>query len=239
MAMSLVIVPAAVLFCVLASVLWILRRSREHRLAIDGKYVLITGCDSGFGRETAICLDKMGVNVLATCLTKEGEKSLKSVTSKKMKTFLMDVTNSQQIGEVFDKVKEVIDDHSGKENKIYNQSNQCSVGLTNFTRYLVMYKSAVLRGPSSGQSEHYEIGNKFISSQNNPNNLNTGYFALIILQNSLWEVKLQVIRVIASGLSECFFCGNNATLPALNGSLIKNPGNTDVNQKNKDTILCR
>ena len=185
MAMSLVIVPAAVLFCVLAPVLWILRRSREHRLAIDGKYVLITGCDSGFGRETAICLDKMGVNVLATCLTKEGEKSLKSVTSKKMKTFLMDVTNSQQIGEVFDKVKEVIDDHSGEENKIYNQSNQCSVGLTNFTRYLVMYKSAVLRGSSSGQSEHYEIGNKFISSQNNPNNLMTGYFALIILQNSL------------------------------------------------------
>ena len=28
-----------------------------------------------------------------------------------------------------------------------------------------------------------------------------------------------------------FFCGNNATLPPLNGSLIKNPGNTDVNQK--------
>ena len=110
----------------------------ERRLSIDGKYVLITGCDSGFGRETAIRLDKMGVNVLATCLTKEGEECLKSVTSEKLKTFLMDVTNSQQIGEVFDKVKEVIDDNSGKVNKIYNQSNQRSVGLTNSTRYLVM-----------------------------------------------------------------------------------------------------
>lgn len=124
MAMSLIIVPAAVLFSVFVSVLWILRRSRERRLTIDGKYVLITGCDKGFGRETAICLDKMGVNVLATCLTKEGEECLKSVTSEKLKTFLMDVTNSQQIGEVFDKVKEVIDDNSGKVNKTYNESNQ-------------------------------------------------------------------------------------------------------------------
>lgn len=124
MAMSLIIVPAAVLFSVFVSVLWILRRSRERRLTIDGKYVLITGCDRGFGRETAIFLDKMGVNVLATCLTKEGEECLKSVTSEKLKTFLMDVTNSQQIGEVFDKVKEVIDDNSGKVNKTYNESNQ-------------------------------------------------------------------------------------------------------------------
>lgn len=137
MAMSLVIVSAAVLFSVFASVLRILWKNKERRLSIDGKYVLITGCDSGFGRETAIRLDKMGVNVLATCLTKEGEESLKSVTSEKLKTFLMDVTNSQQIGEVFDKVKGVIDDNSGKVN-IYNQSNQRSVGLTNSTRYLVM-----------------------------------------------------------------------------------------------------
>jgi len=150
MAMSLIIIPAAVLFSVFASVLWILRGSRQGRLTIDGKYVLITGCDSGFGRETAICLDKMGVNVLATCLTKEGEECLKSVTSEKMKTFLMDVTNSQQIGEVFDKVKEVIEDNSGKVNKIYNQSNQCSVGLTNFTRSLHHVKIGSGSGPRLG-----------------------------------------------------------------------------------------
>ena len=57
------------------------------KLNVEGKYVLITGCDSGFGRLTAIALDKMGVCVLATCLTKEGEESLKSVTSDKLKTF--------------------------------------------------------------------------------------------------------------------------------------------------------
>ena len=84
------------------------------KVNIRGKYVLITGCDSGFGRATAIQLDKMGVCVLATCLTEEGEQSLKSATSNKMKTFQLDVTNSEQIKRVFDKVKKLVEDESGE-----------------------------------------------------------------------------------------------------------------------------
>ena len=76
----------------------------RSNIDLKGKHVLITGCDHGFGRETAILLDKMGVCVLATCLTKEGEQSLKSVTSDKLKTFQMDVTNSQQIKDVYSEV---------------------------------------------------------------------------------------------------------------------------------------
>ena len=79
-----------------------------------GKYVLITGCDSGFGRESAIKLDEMGVCVMATCLTKEGEQSLKSVTSDKLKTFQMDVTNSRQINHVYKEVKKSIPSDQGK-----------------------------------------------------------------------------------------------------------------------------
>ena len=80
----------------------------RSKIDLKGKYVLITGCDSGFGRQTAITLDKMGVCVLATCLTKEGEQSLKSVTSDKLKTFMLDVTNSQQIKDVYSEVKKEI-----------------------------------------------------------------------------------------------------------------------------------
>jgi len=87
---------------------------RKANLNINEKFVLITGCDSGYGRETAIRLDEMGVRVLATCLTKEGEQSLKSVASDKLKTFHMDVTNSQQIEEVFQKTKKLLDGKSGK-----------------------------------------------------------------------------------------------------------------------------
>ena len=84
------------------------------KVDVKGKYVLITGCDSGFGRETAIKLDEMGICVMATCLTKEGEKSLKSVTSDKLKTFQMDVTNSQQNNDVYREVKGQIACDAGK-----------------------------------------------------------------------------------------------------------------------------
>ena len=79
------------------------------------KYVFITGCDSGFGRETAIRLDKMGVHVLAACLTKQGAQDLKSMTSAKLKTFQMDVTDSQQIEDVFKQVKDVLPSGQGKK----------------------------------------------------------------------------------------------------------------------------
>ena len=82
------------------------------------KYVFITGCDSGFGRETAIRLDKMGVHVLAACLTKQGAQDLKSMASDNLKTFQMDVTDSQQIKNVFEEVKNLLPAGQGKENII-------------------------------------------------------------------------------------------------------------------------
>ena len=107
----------AIVVVIFSTLLIILRFSltpNKASLNITGKYVLITGCDSGIGCETAIRLDKMGVCVLATCLTKEGEQSLKSVTSDKLKTFQMNVTVSEQIEEVFCKVNKLLGGKSGK-----------------------------------------------------------------------------------------------------------------------------
>ncbi|VDM63990.1 unnamed protein product [Angiostrongylus costaricensis] len=58
----------------MASVLFayfVLKRLFLEQLYIDyvGKFVFITGCDSGFGRLLAIRLLKMGVNVFAGCYT--------------------------------------------------------------------------------------------------------------------------------------------------------------------------
>ena len=89
----------------------------RSKLDVKDKYVLITGCDSGFGRETAIRLDEMGVCVLATCLTKEGEQSLKSATSDKLKTLQMNVTHSTQINDVYKEVKRRIPSETGKLNR--------------------------------------------------------------------------------------------------------------------------
>ena len=48
---------------------------------LHDRYIFITGCDSGFGYETAKRLDSMGCNVFAGCLTEPGETQLRKQCS--------------------------------------------------------------------------------------------------------------------------------------------------------------
>ncbi|KAK6048564.1 oxidoreductase, short chain dehydrogenase/reductase family protein [Cooperia oncophora] len=62
------------------------------------KAVLITGCDSGFGRELALrCIEK-GFTVFAGCLTEKGQESLKKeCPSKKLHTLPLDVASDESV----------------------------------------------------------------------------------------------------------------------------------------------
>ncbi|XP_032230793.1 dehydrogenase/reductase SDR family member 9 [Nematostella vectensis] len=75
------------------------------------KYVLVTGCDSGLGRDLAIRLDGMGFHVFGACLTQQGKRDLEQTCSKRTVGLLMDVTSHEQIAEAFEQVKSVL--HSG------------------------------------------------------------------------------------------------------------------------------
>ncbi|XP_074932013.1 retinol dehydrogenase 16-like [Phalacrocorax aristotelis] len=80
--------------------LYLLRRwHRERQMVprLSEKYVLITGCDSGFGNLLARQLDARGLRVLAACLTKTGAAQLQAATSSRLQTVLLDVTSSQSI----------------------------------------------------------------------------------------------------------------------------------------------
>uniref|UniRef100_A0A3Q2G9C4 Retinol dehydrogenase 1 n=1 Tax=Cyprinodon variegatus TaxID=28743 RepID=A0A3Q2G9C4_CYPVA len=61
------------------------------------KHVFITGCDSGFGNLLARQLDRKGFKVIAGCLTEKGASDLAAVTSPRLKTLLLDVTDSASI----------------------------------------------------------------------------------------------------------------------------------------------
>ena len=111
----------------LLSIYLVARLLPKPKIDIKGKYVLITGCDTGFGRATAIELDRMGAHVLATCLTNEGGKGLKSVTSDKLKTFQMDVTNSERIKDVYEETK--------KETSLGEMTNKFSNNNNNNNLY--------------------------------------------------------------------------------------------------------
>ncbi|XP_056418473.1 retinol dehydrogenase 7-like [Hyla sarda] len=64
---------------------------------LSDKYVLVTGCDSGFGNQLAKNLDKLGMRVLATCLTEQGAENLKKETSSRLQTVILDIANSTSV----------------------------------------------------------------------------------------------------------------------------------------------
>lgn len=59
--------------------------------------MLITGCDSGFGNLLARQLDRKGFKVIAACLTENGAADLAAAASPRLKTLLLDVTDSTSI----------------------------------------------------------------------------------------------------------------------------------------------
>uniref|UniRef100_A0A670ZE31 Retinol dehydrogenase 7-like n=1 Tax=Pseudonaja textilis TaxID=8673 RepID=A0A670ZE31_PSETE len=88
------------LFLAALVALWFLCQWYRERQKVENlmeKYVFITGCDSGFGNQLARQLDARGLRVLASCLTPEGAEQLEKVTSDRLKTTLLDVTNTENV----------------------------------------------------------------------------------------------------------------------------------------------
>ncbi|MEE6520177.1 hypothetical protein FKM82_017989, partial [Ascaphus truei] len=87
--------PLLVLLALIFLYRW--HRQRQTLQNLSDKYVLITGCDTGFGNLLAKQLDRRGLHVLATCLTEKGAEDLKKETSSRLQTVILDVTDSQSV----------------------------------------------------------------------------------------------------------------------------------------------
>ncbi|ESO99688.1 hypothetical protein LOTGIDRAFT_141736 [Lottia gigantea] len=96
---------------------------------VQDKYVLITGCDSGFGKATAIRLHSVGFNVIAACLTKEGADYLTKTCSTKLRTILLNVTSEDDIKKAVKTVKEIIPLNKGLWALVNNAGVSGLVGL--------------------------------------------------------------------------------------------------------------
>ncbi|XP_061224728.1 retinol dehydrogenase 16-like [Neopsephotus bourkii] len=93
--------------------LFLLRRWYRERQTVPGlpeKFVLITGCDSGFGNLLARQLDARGLRVLAACQSEEGAERLRAAASPRLQTLLLDVTSSPSIAAAAAWVKERVGD---------------------------------------------------------------------------------------------------------------------------------
>ncbi|NWJ00053.1 H17B6 dehydrogenase, partial [Crypturellus undulatus] len=100
------------LLAVLAG-LYLLRRWLREQQQVPGltdKFVLVTGCDSGFGQLLAQQLDARGLRVLAACLTEPGAARLRAAASPRLHTLLLDVTRSESVAAAATFVRERVGD---------------------------------------------------------------------------------------------------------------------------------
>ncbi|XP_061669441.1 11-beta-hydroxysteroid dehydrogenase type 2-like [Syngnathoides biaculeatus] len=74
-------------------------RNKDKLLPAGGKAVIITGCDSGFGKATARHLDSGGFRVFATVLDASGEGAgeLRRTCSERLTLLQLDITQPQQV----------------------------------------------------------------------------------------------------------------------------------------------
>uniref|UniRef100_A0AC34R7V6 Uncharacterized protein n=1 Tax=Panagrolaimus sp. JU765 TaxID=591449 RepID=A0AC34R7V6_9BILA len=97
---------------------------------IPGKYVLITGCDSGFGRRLTEKLLHLGVHVFAGCYTKIGKESLENEFGElkgKLMTVNLDITNQQSIDHCYELVVEILKKQNAKLHALINNAGFLAV----------------------------------------------------------------------------------------------------------------
>uniref|UniRef100_A0ABM5EUP1 11-beta-hydroxysteroid dehydrogenase type 2 n=1 Tax=Pogona vitticeps TaxID=103695 RepID=A0ABM5EUP1_9SAUR len=84
-----------------AAACWLLlaRDSPRKRIPAGGRAVLITGCDSGFGKATARHLDQLGLTVYATVLdlSSPGAEELRRSCSPQLRLLELDLTKAEDI----------------------------------------------------------------------------------------------------------------------------------------------
>ncbi|VDP13676.1 unnamed protein product [Soboliphyme baturini] len=78
----------------------------------DGRSVLVTGCDSGFGEELAIALSVKNIPTFASCLTEQGMKNLRSKIGVRsaVSVFQMDICDQRSVDNGYNFVKKTLTD---------------------------------------------------------------------------------------------------------------------------------
>ena len=75
--------------------------TRLQRIDPNGRYVLISGCDTGFGHALAVKLDQQGYHVLAGVYHMDSIQRLSGQLSSRASIFRLDITNREDIDAAF------------------------------------------------------------------------------------------------------------------------------------------
>ncbi|XP_061819765.1 11-beta-hydroxysteroid dehydrogenase type 2 [Nerophis lumbriciformis] len=102
-------VPVGLLMALLGLAYFLCARARTPHATLPalGKAVVITGCDSGFGKATARRLDALGFQVFATVLdlSGEGARELQRTCSSQLTLLQVDITQPKQLQQALMEVR--------------------------------------------------------------------------------------------------------------------------------------
>ncbi|XP_077528693.1 retinol dehydrogenase 7-like [Haemaphysalis longicornis] len=109
------------------------KRAFVSKVRGDGKAVLITGCDSGFGHRLAKRIARQGFFVFAGCLDSNsgGAVELKSLSN--IKILQLDVTKQKQVDEALESVKEDLG-----QRVLWSVVANAGVGATGLLEWMTM-----------------------------------------------------------------------------------------------------
>lgn len=118
----------------IALILYVTYRLYKHLfpapdLSPNGKYVLISGCDTGFGHALAIELDRQGFYVLAGVYNPDNEERVTGQLSSRATVFCLDVTRQEEVDAAYEMVKE-------KTNTLHALVNNAGVSKYGFIDWL-------------------------------------------------------------------------------------------------------
>ncbi|KAK3094582.1 hypothetical protein FSP39_003640 [Pinctada imbricata] len=121
-----------ILIATIAVLLTAAFRYRRRRITrpFEHTYIVITGCDTGFGRLAAEKFDSLGMQVFAGCLLEKSLGELKDSCSNKICPVLLDVTKQDHIDHLLNAVTREIPDGLGLTGLINNAGILGPCGIT-------------------------------------------------------------------------------------------------------------
>ncbi|XP_072264292.1 D-beta-hydroxybutyrate dehydrogenase, mitochondrial-like [Pyxicephalus adspersus] len=106
-------------------------------LPVEGKAVLITGCDKGFGFALAKHLHKLGFKVFAGCLLKdrngEGAQELETLQCERLKVIQLNVCSDEEVSRAVEFVKKNLEDTEKGLWGLVNNAGIATFGEVEFT----------------------------------------------------------------------------------------------------------
>ncbi|CAD5125738.1 DgyrCDS13947 [Dimorphilus gyrociliatus] len=119
---------------VLISIYWIVKKiyayyGSKPLTKLNERYIFITGCDSGFGRVSALKFHSMNIQVIAGCLTEEGKNCM---IKNGIKSIIIDVRDGKSVDDAVKYVENLLPSNRGLWSLINNAGILDPMGHTDW-----------------------------------------------------------------------------------------------------------